>query len=327
MADNALDTAGHPSAAPMAGTAGDRGRTDPPEPGTARPDPDGTASAPAAVPAPEAGGPRRGPGRAGARIARLADALWRPALLLALLFAGWWFVAAREFVPNYLVPTPGQVWDTMTSQWSTLAHHSAITLYETVIGFVLASVLGLVTAIAIAYSRTLDKALYPIVLFAQVIPKIAIAPLLVVWFGLGLAPKIMLAVLIAFFPVVISGVAGLRSTDPELLDLSATMGAGPWKTFRKIRFPNALPHLMSGFKVAVTLAVTGAVVGEFVGASEGLGYVLLLANGNLDAPLLFADLILMSAIGIALFVLVEVAEALLIPWHASRRAGVPLTTS
>jgi NitT/TauT family transport system permease protein len=188
-------------------------------------------------------------------------------------------------------------------------------------------VLGVGTAVLIAYSRTMDKALYPIVLFAQVIPKIAIAPLLVVWFGNGLTPKIILAVLIAFFPVVISGVAGLRSTDPELLELSATMGASRWKTFRKIRFPNALPHLMAGEKVAVTLAVVGAVVGEFVGAGEGLGYILLLANGNLDSALLFAALILMSAIGILLFVVVEAAEALLIPWHASRRSATPLTTS
>jgi NitT/TauT family transport system permease protein len=263
----------------------------------------------------------------GSRLGRLADALWRPALLLAALFAVWWFVAAREYVPNYLVPTPGQVWTTMVDQWSFLLRNTYVTLYETVIGFVLAALLGLGTAIMIAYSPTLEKALYPIVLFAQVIPKIAIAPLLVVWFGVGFTPKIVLAVLIAFFPVVISGVAGLRSTDPELIDLAATMGAGPWKTFRRIRFPNALPHLMSGLKVAVTLAVVGAVVGEFVGADEGLGYVLLLANGNLDAALLFADLFLMSLIGIVLFVLVEVAEALLIPWHASRRSAVPLTTS
>jgi NitT/TauT family transport system permease protein len=180
-----------------------------------------------------------------------------------------------------------------------------VTLYETVIGFVLAVLLGLLTAVLIAYSRTLERALYPIVLFAQVIPKM----------------------LIAFFPVVISGVAGLRSTDPELVDLSKTMGASPWQTFQKIRFPNALPHLMAGVKVAVTLAVVGAVVGEFVGANEGLGYVLLLANGNLDSALLFADLFLMSLIGIVLFAIVEVAEAALIPWHASRRSGVPLTTS
>ncbi|MEU7847908.1 ABC transporter permease [Micromonospora parva] len=321
MTENSLDTAGR-QAADEAGGA----RTAASRPGSAgAPE---TVGAAASI----AEGQSRGDGRParptlGRRAVALADSLWRPAVVLGVFFVAWWFVAAREYVPNYLVPTPGQVWETMTTQWSELARHTVVTLYETVLGFVLAAALGLVTAVAIAYSRTLDKALYPIVLFAQVIPKIAIAPLLVVWFGLGLTPKIILAVLIAFFPVVISGVAGLRSTDPELLDLAATMGAGPWRTFRKIRFPNALPHLMAGLKVAVTLAVVGAVVGEFVGASEGLGYVLLLANGNLDAPLLFADLILMSAIGIVLFVLVEIAEALLIPWHASRRAGVSLTTS
>jgi NitT/TauT family transport system permease protein len=252
---------------------------------------------------------------------------WRPALLLAAIGGIWWFIAEREYVPNYLVPKPEQVWLTLTGQWDFLVRNSLVTLWETVLGFILAALIGLGAAVLIAYSRTMEKALYPIVLFAQVIPKIAIAPLLIVWFGFGLTPKIILAVLIAFFPVVISGVAGLRSTDPELIELSATMGAGPWQTFRKIRFPNALPHLMAGLKVAVTLAVVGAVVGEFVGATEGLGYVLLVANGNLDAPMLFADLFLMSVIGIALFVIIEAAEALLIPWHASRRTGVPLTTS
>jgi NitT/TauT family transport system permease protein len=261
------------------------------------------------------------------RLVRFAESMWRPALLLAAIFGVWWVVADRELVANYLVPRPGQVYDILTGEWSFLMRQTWVTFYETVLGFVLAAAFGLLAAVLIVYSRGMDKAIYPLVLFAQVIPKIAIAPLLIVWFGLGLTPKIMLAVLIAFFPVVISGVAGLRSTDPELLDLSATMGASAWKTFRKIRFPNALPHLMAGLKVAVTLAVTGAVVGEFVGATEGLGYVLVVANGNLDAPMLFADLLLMSAIGIVLFVVVEVAEALLIPWHASRRAAAPLTTS
>jgi NitT/TauT family transport system permease protein len=288
---------------------------------TAKP---GSATRQADPPSSGRHGARPGPG---ARLVRFLEAMWRPALLLAVVFAGWWFASAREFMPQYLLPTPPQVLESMRANWSQLAHNSWITLYETVLGFLLATVIGLVTAVLIAYSRTMDKALYPIVLFAQVIPKIAIAPLLVVWFGTNLAPKVILAVLIAFFPVVVSGVAGLRSTDPELLDLSATMGASRWQTFRKIRFPTALPHLMAGLKVAVTLAVVGAVVGEFVGASEGLGYVLLVANGNLDAPLLFADLILMSIIGIALFVVVELTEALLIPWHASRRASVNLTTS
>ncbi|TDE14017.1 ABC transporter permease [Jiangella asiatica] len=265
--------------------------------------------------------------RAAERARQVLSATWRPGLILVLLWVGWWIVTAAEVFPAYLVPTPGDVWATLIEDWEMLAEHTWVTTYETVVGFVLAAVIGMLAAVLIVYSPTLEKALYPLILFAQVIPKIAIAPILVVWFGFGPMPKVILAVLIAFFPVVVSGVAGLRSTDPELLDLSATMGASRWKTFRKIRFPGALPHLLSGLKVAVTLAVVGAVVGEFVGADEGLGYVLLLASGNLNSALLFADLILMSALGVVLFILVEAAEALLIPWHASRRQGVPLTTS
>ena len=247
--------------------------------------------------------------------------------MLAALFAAWWFVADREYIAGYLVPPPARVWETLVDQWDFLLSNALVTLVETVVGFLLAGLIGLVTAVLIVYSSTFEKSLYPIVLFAQVIPKIAIAPLLIVLFGTGTSPKIILAVLIAFFPVVVSGVAGLRSTDPELLELAATMGGGGWSTFWKIRFPNSLPHLMAGLKVAITLAVVGAVVGEWVGASEGLGYVLLIAAGNLDAAMLFADLFLMSAIGIVLFVVVEAAEALLIPWHASRRPAMPLTTA
>jgi len=277
--------------------------------------------------------PRRpGPGARGARtvgsrLVAVASATWRPALVLLALFAVWWFVAWRELVPAYLVPSPGAVWETMVADWPMLLEHTWVTTMETVVGFVLAAVIGVATAVLLVYSPTAEKSLYPLILFAQVIPKIAIAPILVVWFGFGATPKIVLAVLIAFFPVVVSAVAGLRSIDPELLEMSATMGASRWKTFRKIRFPGSLPQLMSGLKVAVTLAVVGAVVGEFVGADRGLGYVLLLASGNLDAPLLFADLILMSLIGVVLFLLVELMERLLIPWHASRRGNLVLASS
>ncbi|MET3976917.1 ABC transporter permease [Cellulosimicrobium sp. TH-20] len=263
----------------------------------------------------------------GARTVAVASAAWRPALVLLALFAVWWFVAWRELVPAYLVPSPGAVRDTMVADWPMLLEHTWVTTMETVVGFVLAAAIGVATAVLLVYSPTAEKSLYPLILFAQVIPKIAIAPILVVWFGFGATPKIVLAVLIAFFPVVVSAVAGLRSIDPELLEMSATMGASRWKTFRKIRFPGSLPQLMSGLKVAVTLAVVGAVVGEFVGADRGLGYVLLLASGNLDAPLLFADLILMSLIGVVLFLLVELLERLLIPWHASRRGNLVLAAS
>jgi NitT/TauT family transport system permease protein len=263
----------------------------------------------------------------GERVVGFLAAAWRPSLVLAIAFGIWWFVTAQEMMPRYLVPSPPEVGSTLVEDRGLLLEHSGITLYETVVGYLLATSLGLLTAIFIVYSPTFEKSFYPIILVAQVIPKIAIAPILIVWFGFGPQPKIILAVLIAFFPVVVSGVAGLRSIDPELLELSSTMGAGRWKTFRKLRFPASLPHLFAGLKVAATLAVVGAVVGEFVGADKGLGYVLLLASGNLNAPLLFADLILMSVIGIALFVAIEVLESLLIPWHASRRADVAMATA
>ncbi|WP_420894582.1 ABC transporter permease [Streptomyces scopuliridis] len=268
---------------------------------------------------------RNGPG-AGERLARAVEAGWRPVALLAGCFAVWWIIAAAELVEPYLVPSPGATLDVLTGKADYLWQHTWVTTYETLLGFVIAVVVGVLAAVVMVYSSTVEKTLYPILLFAQVVPKIAIAPLFVVWLGFGITPKILIAVLIAFFPVVISMVTGLKAVDPEMLQLSATMGAKPWQTFAKIRFPASLPHLFSGLKVAVTLAVTGAVVGEFVGANEGLGYVILQANGNLDTPMLFAGLLVMSLIGVVLFVLVEIAEKLLLPWHASRR-DTNVTTS
>lgn len=261
---------------------------------------------------------RNRPG-AGERFAKAVETSWRPVALLLACFVAWWAVAAAELVEPYLVPSPGATLDVLTGKTAYIWEHTWVTTYETLLGFVIAVVVGVLAAVVMVYSSTVEKTLYPILLFAQVVPKIAIAPLFVVWLGFGITPKVLIAVLIAFFPVVISMVTGLKAVDPEMLQLSATMGAKPWQTFAKIRFPASLPHLFSGLKVAVTLAVTGAVVGEFVGANEGLGYVILQANGNLDTPMLFAGLLVMSLIGVVLFVLVEIAEKLLLPWHASRR--------
>ncbi|GAB3473337.1 ABC transporter permease [Nocardiopsis coralliicola] len=262
---------------------------------------------------------------AGERIGSFVEQMWRPAALLAACFAAWWAVSALELVDAYLVPSPGATLAELTGNAAYIAHHSWVTTYETLVGFGVAMLVGAVAAVFMVYSTAVERTLYPILLFAQVIPKIAIAPLFVVWLGFGLAPKIVVAVLMAFFPIVIAMVAGLKAVDREMLELSATMGASPLQTFVKIRLPASLPHLFSGLKVAVTLAVTGAVVGEFVGANEGLGYVILQANGNFDTPMLFAGLLVMSAIGVALFVIVEIAERLLLPWHTSHRDGAVTT--
>jgi NitT/TauT family transport system permease protein len=261
------------------------------------------------------------------RLAGALDAWWRPAAFLVAVVFVWWIVTAAGWIKPYLIPSPFAVLGEFSTDGALLARSSAITLYETVIGFVLAAIVGLACAVAIVYSRSVERTLYPLLLVAQVVPKIAIAPLFVVWLGFGLLPKILVAVLIAFFPVVISSVAGLRSVDPELIDLAATMGASPLDSFAKIRFPAALPQIFAGLKVAVTLAVVGAVVGEFVGANSGLGYVVLSANGNLNTPLLFAGLIAMSLIGIVLFVVLEIAERIALPWRAERGGAELMMTS
>lgn len=250
---------------------------------------------------------------------RTAASAWRPLALVAVLVAGWWAVTEAQLVAPYILPSPADTWNAAADNVAYLAQHTWVTTWETVIGFVIAAVLGVFMAVVMVYSTSLEKTVYPLILFAQVIPKIAVAPLFIVWLGFGPSPKILVAVLMAFFPIVISGLAGMRSVDPEILELTSTMGASRFKTFLKVRLPASLPQLMSGLKVAATLAVTGAVVGEFVGANEGLGYVILQANGNIDTAMLFAALIIMSMLGIVMFAIIEIAERLLIPWHSSRR--------
>lgn len=244
---------------------------------------------------------------------------WHPIVFGLAVVAIWWLVTELGWVQPYIIPSPIDTWEAFAQNSQYLAANTWVTTYETLVGFVIAVVVGVFVAVMMVYSQGLEKTLYPVILFAQVIPKIAIAPLFVVWLGFGLAPKILVAVLMAFFPVVISGLAGLRTVDPEILELTSTMGASKLRTFTKVRLPAALPELLSGLKVAATLAVTGAVVGEFVGANEGLGYVILQANGNLDTAMLFAALIIVSLLGVILFMLIQLAEKFLIPWHASKR--------
>ncbi|KAB1642242.1 ABC transporter permease [Gulosibacter chungangensis] len=242
-----------------------------------------------------------------------------PTIFVLIAFVAWWGATSAGLVAPYILPSPADTLAAFTDNVAYLWQHTLVTTWETVLGFLISVVVGIAVAIVMVYSRTLERTFYPLILFAQVIPKIAIAPLFIVWLGFGPQPKILVAVLMAFFPIVIAGISGLRTIDPEILELTSTMGASRWKTFMKVRFPAALPELLSGMKIAATLAVTGAVVGEFVGANEGLGYVILQANGNVDTAMLFAALIIMSLLGILLFAVILVAERILVPWHSSRR--------
>jgi NitT/TauT family transport system permease protein len=172
---------------------------------------------------------------------------------------------------------------------------------------------------AIAGSRTFEASVYPIVIFLQILPKIAIAPLFIIWFGFGLAPKILLVFLLSFFPIVVAGVAGFKSVSPEILEFSRSTGVSWLGTFWKIRFPSAMPEIFTGLKVAAALASTAAVVAEFVAADRGLGYLLLVFNGEMLTPLVFADVLVLGVLGLVLYYAVEVAQRLIMPWHVSAR--------
>ena len=252
---------------------------------------------------------------------------WSPPLLTLVAMVVVWELAVDLFrVPEYVLPTPRGIAAAMVKEWRYLALHTWITVQEVLLGFAMAVAVGIPIAVAIVYSPLIERAIYPLLVGSQSVPKIAIAPLLIFWAGLGLFPKVLVAFLISFFPIIIDTVVGLRSVEPEMLHLARSMGAGAGRTFLKIRFPSALPNIFAGLKVAVTLAVVGAIVGEFIQADRGLGYALLQANAVMDTRLGFAAIIVLSAVGIALFVAVDWIERRLIPWHASHRSELAAGT-
>ena len=243
----------------------------------------------------------------------------RPFLLIVFFLVAW-DLAIRLFkIPAYLIPPPHLVVGQMVAEGPRLLKESGVTTLATIGGFVLSALIGIPAAMMIAYSRTVESYVYPLLVFSQSIPKIAIAPLFVVWFGFGIVPKIIVAFLLGFFPVVVSTVMGFKSVEPDMIDLARSMGASRLQVFCKFSLPQALPAIFSGLKVSITLAVVGAVVGEFVGSNSGIGYVLQIANGNFDLPLMFAALVVLSLIGVILFSLIDLCERLMIPWHASHR--------
>ncbi|MFZ1097643.1 MAG: ABC transporter permease [Xanthobacteraceae bacterium] len=251
----------------------------------------------------------------------MAPAAFHRALKLSLtliaLVAVWELLCRALNIPVFLIPAPSQVAWRLYEKRDLYLIHTWTTLYETTAGFLLAVVFGILCAAIIVVIPKLRDIVMPLLLVAQLVPKVAIAPLLLIWFGYGLFPKVLVAFLVAFFPIVVNGASGLASVQPELLDLGHSLQASRWQTFWKFRIPTALPELFSGMKVAVTLAIIGAIIGEFVGGNRGLGYLIIVANQELDTPLAFAAIFLLSVAGIALYAIVEMLERMLIPWHAS----------
>lgn len=253
--------------------------------------------------------------RGGGADVRLSVAPLLPELFLAGLVVLWQLASVAFKIPAWLLPSPAGIVQSFVRFGSDLAWHTGVTLYETLAGMAAAVGVGVPLGILIASSRLVSATLYPLLVVAQSIPKAAVAPLLLVWIGYGEAPKIIIAFLVAFFPMVVNTAAGIAGTPPELLDLCRTLRASRWHTLRKVRLPAALPHLFSGAKVAVTLAVVGAVIGEFVGSDAGLGYLILFASSHMDTSLAFAAMLLLAAMGIGLFAAVSALERRVMPWR------------
>lgn len=249
-----------------------------------------------------------------ARLGRGAVGWVAPLATFAALLVAW-HAATRVFDwPIWLVPSPLDVARSLWEFRSLLPRQTWVTLLESVAGFGLAAVIGVPLAMVIASSRFLERTIYPVLLGLNAVPKIAIAPILILWMGFGYGPKILVSFLLCVFPVVISTATGLRSTPPELVELTRSLCASRTQIFLKARFPAALPHVFVGLKVAISLAVIGAVIGEFVGASEGLGWVIVNSGANVNTSLAFAAMVLLSLLSVVLFYALVALERLLVPW-------------
>ena len=240
----------------------------------------------------------------------------RPLAVLAGLTVLWQVLVSLTGVPPYLLPGPALVVEAWLTHAGLIGGHALVTFAEILIGLVLGTLLGGMSALSLAYFRPARPWLLPILVVSQAIPVFALAPLLVLWFGYGMASKVAMAVLIIYFPVTASFFDGLRRTDPGWLDLSRTMNGSRWTILRHIRIPAALPAFASGLRVATAVAPIGAVVGEWVGASAGLGYLMLHANGRMQIDLMFAALLTLALFAVTLYYSVDVGLRRALPWQA-----------
>jgi putative hydroxymethylpyrimidine transport system permease protein len=241
-----------------------------------------------------------------------------PAALLAAFLLAWeWGVRALG-VPFYILPAPSRIAGLLVAEQGVLLAQAAVTLEEVLLGFAIAFVVGIALAILVFSSRTVERALYPLIIASQTVPVFAIAPLLIVWFGYGMLSKVAMAALIVFFPIVVNTVDGLRAADPDMVNLLRILGATPARILLVIRVPAALPFVFSGTRIAVATSVIGAVIGEWVGATQGLGFLMIHANAQLHIDLVFAAIVYLSAMALGLFGAVSLVEWLALPW---RRGG------
>jgi len=276
-------------------------------------------SAPSPPYPPESGGHELRPASHADQRERLLNILTPIGTIVVILLI--WAVSVATFqVPEYLLPAPQDVLLRIIKDWSILMKHSWYTVLSVLTGFLASVLVGIPIAFAIVLSRIVERMTMPILVMSQTIPKVAIAPILVVWLGFGLLPKIAVVFMISFFPIIVSTVVGLKSVESDMVDLVRSMGANTARIMLTVRAPSALPQMFAGFKIAICLSVVGAIVGEFVGSDSGLGYLLLTSTGSLDGSLIWSALFILIAIGMILFTIISKVERLMIPWHVSIRA-------
>ncbi len=243
-----------------------------------------------------------------------------PVALVAALVGGWELLAQLGEVQNYLLPAPSEVASALWRDRDLLAPDAWVTAREVLLGFALALAAGVAIALALHLSPLLRRALYPLVVASQAVPVVVIAPILVIWFGFGMTPKLVVIALICFFPVVVNTLDGLQGVDPDQVKMLRTLGASRLDLLRRLELPAALPFLFSGAKVAVAVAVIGAVFGELVGSDAGLGHAIQVGTAQLQTARVFAAVLILSVMAISLFGLVALVERRAVPWaHAGER--------
>ena len=235
--------------------------------------------------------------------------------LLCLFLAAWALVASLNSVDDLTLASPGETLTAFRDDWSLLMDNAWVTLYEVLVGLVIAVACGLAAALAMHLSRTLRDAAYPLLVASQAIPIVVLAPIFVLAFDYGIGPKLAIVALICFFPVTVAALDGLRSVDPEQLKLMRSFGASRLRTLRSVELPAALPSFFSGLRIAATVSVIGAVFGEWAGADEGLGRLVLLGNNQLQTPRVYAGVVILTLMAVALFALVSLAERIACPWN------------
>lgn len=243
--------------------------------------------------------------------------VWPPVVVTLAVLVGWEWACHAFAIKPYILPAPSAIWEAAISGFGTLMYNSGITAFEAVVGSLIGSMLGALLGIAFAYSRFLARGFMPFIIAANTIPVVAIAPIIIIWFGHGIGSKVAVTAFLSFFPLALNMMKGLQSYDRVVMDVFHISAATPLQTFFKMRLPSALPYVFVGLKLNVTFSVIGAIVAEFVQADRGLGFVIMTTYRTMAMPKLWAAMILSAILGIVFFLVVAALERIFVPWHAS----------